>query len=65
VISGRRRDVLAKTADELGPQVRAVPFDATDPEQILAALDALPARISVLVNCAGGNTSIGARSHPT
>jgi len=60
VISGRRRDVLAKTADELGPQVRAVPFDATDPEQILAALDALPARISVLVNCAGGNTSIGA-----
>jgi 3-oxoacyl-[acyl-carrier protein] reductase len=60
VITGRRADVLAKTAADLGPRVRAVPFDATDPAQITAALDALPLRIDVLVNSAGGNTDIGA-----
>jgi 3-oxoacyl-[acyl-carrier protein] reductase len=60
VITGRRADVLAKTAAELGPNVRAVPFDASDPAQITAALDALPLRIDVLVNSAGGNTDIGA-----
>lgn len=60
VITGRRPDVLAETAAVLGPAARAVPFDATDPEQITAALDALPARVDVLVNSAGGNTDIGA-----
>jgi len=60
VITGRRPDVLAKTAADLGPGVRAVPFDATDPAQITVALDALPLRIDVLVNSAGGNTDIGA-----
>jgi 3-oxoacyl-[acyl-carrier protein] reductase len=60
VITGRRPDVLAKTADELGPRVRAVPFDATDAAQITAALDALPDSVDVLVNSAGGNTDIGA-----
>jgi 3-oxoacyl-[acyl-carrier protein] reductase len=60
VITGRRPDVLARTAAELGPNVRAVPFDATDPAQVTAALDALPAHVDVLVHSAGGNTDIGA-----
>ncbi|MGI5214409.1 SDR family NAD(P)-dependent oxidoreductase [Plantactinospora sp. CA-290183] len=63
VITGRRTAVLAETAALLGPNVRAVPFDATDPAQVTAALDALPARVDVLVNNAGGNTDIGA-GHP-
>src|SRR5689334_22711089 len=60
VITGRRQDVLTQTAKDLGPAVRAVPFDASDPAQITAALRALPLRIDVLVNSAGGNTDIGA-----
>jgi len=60
VITGRRADVLAKTAADLGPAVRPVPFDASDPDQVTAALSDLPARVDVLVNCAGGNTDIGA-----
>ncbi|GGV31976.1 3-oxoacyl-ACP reductase [Kitasatospora herbaricolor] len=60
VITGRRQDVLERTAAELGPGVSAVAFDATDPEQVEAALDALPERVDVLVNNAGGNTDIGA-----
>lgn len=64
VITGRRADVLAKTAADLGPAVRPVPFDAADPDQITAALSDLPPRVDVLVNCAGGNTDIGAPSRP-
>ena len=60
IITGRRADVLAKTAADLGGGVRAVAFDATDPEQVEAALPELPAAVHVLVHCAGGNTSIGA-----
>ncbi|MFD0258545.1 SDR family NAD(P)-dependent oxidoreductase [Kitasatospora indigofera] len=60
VITGRRKDVLERTAAELGPGVTAVAFDATDPGQVEAALDALPAQVDVLVNNAGGNTDIGA-----
>jgi len=60
VITGRRLDVLEKTAAELGAGVRAVAFDATDPAQIQAALDVLPERVDVLVNNAGGNTDVGA-----
>ncbi|MET9613902.1 SDR family NAD(P)-dependent oxidoreductase [Kitasatospora indigofera] len=60
VITGRRKDVLERTAAELGPGVTAVAFDATDPEQVEAALDALPGQVDVLVNNAGGNTDIGA-----
>ena len=39
VITGRRPDVLAKTAADLGPSVRPVPFDAADPAQVTAALE--------------------------
>jgi 3-oxoacyl-[acyl-carrier protein] reductase len=59
VITGRRRGVLEETAAQLGPTVRAVAFDATDPDQVEAALDSLPAAVDVVVNNAGGNTDIG------
>src|SRR5258705_6614867 len=64
VITGRRREVLAATASALGPAVTAVAFDATEPDQVAAALDALPARVDVLVHSAGGNTDFGA-AEPT
>jgi 3-oxoacyl-[acyl-carrier protein] reductase len=60
VITGRRKDVLAETAAQIGVNVRAVTFDAVDPMQVEQALDALPAQVDVLVNSAGGNTDIGA-----
>jgi 3-oxoacyl-[acyl-carrier protein] reductase len=59
VITGRRSDVLEATAARLGPAVRSVAFDATDPDRVEAALDGLPAHVDVLVNNAGGNTDIG------
>jgi 3-oxoacyl-[acyl-carrier protein] reductase len=55
-ITGRRVDVLERTAKELG--ATAVPFDATDPPAVSAALDKLPQRVDVLVNNAGGNTDL-------
>ncbi|WP_035841806.1 SDR family NAD(P)-dependent oxidoreductase [Kitasatospora azatica] len=55
VITGRRKDVLAEAAAELGPRVRPVVFDAADPAQVEAALSELPERVDVLVNNAGGN----------
>ncbi|MGZ0145612.1 SDR family NAD(P)-dependent oxidoreductase [Kribbella sp. WER1] len=57
VITGRREDVLQKAADELG--ARGVVCDATDPAQIQRLRDALPERMDVLVNNAGGNTDFG------
>jgi 3-oxoacyl-[acyl-carrier protein] reductase len=57
VITGRRADVLAKTAADLG--VRGVVCDATDPAQAERLLDELPAKVDVLVNNAGGNTDFG------
>jgi 3-oxoacyl-[acyl-carrier protein] reductase len=57
VITGRRADVLAKTAADLG--VRGVVCDATDPAQAERLLDDLPAKVDVLVNNAGGNTDFG------
>lgn len=57
VITGRRSDVLAKTAAELG--ARGVVCDATDPSQVERLLGELPDRIDVLVNNAGGNTDFG------
>ncbi|MEV0284683.1 MULTISPECIES: SDR family oxidoreductase [unclassified Kribbella] len=54
VITGRREDVLAKTAADLG--ARGVVCDATDPEQVERLLGELPERVDVLVNNAGGNT---------
>ena len=64
VITGRRKDVLAETAEQLGPNVRAVAFDASDPGQVRRALEALPPKVDVLVNNAGGNTDIGAEPPP-
>ncbi len=52
VVTGRRADVLAATAAELG--ARAVAFDAADPEAVRAALAELPDPVDVLVNNAGG-----------
>jgi 3-oxoacyl-[acyl-carrier protein] reductase len=57
VITGRRKDVLEQAAAELGDSVRAVAFDAADPEQVEAALAELPERVDVLVNNAGGNSA--------
>ena len=55
-ITGRRKDVLADAAVAIG--ATAVPFDATDPHAITAALAELPERVDVLVNAAGGNTDL-------
>ena len=57
VITGRREELLAKTAAEIG--ARAVVCDATDPAQVQRLLDELPERVDVLVNNAGGNTDFG------
>ncbi|GAB3824713.1 SDR family oxidoreductase [Kribbella italica] len=56
VITGRRADVLKQTADELGAE--AVVCDATDPAQVAELAAALPERVDVLVNNAGGNTEL-------
>ncbi|QUH02878.1 SDR family oxidoreductase [Saccharopolyspora erythraea] len=53
-ITGRRAEVLHRAADTLG--ARAVPFDATDPDAVEAALDSLPDHVDVVVNNAGANT---------
>jgi 3-oxoacyl-[acyl-carrier protein] reductase len=55
VITGRRKQVLEETAQELG--VRAVAFDASDVAAIEAALPDLPGQVDVLVNNAGGNVA--------
>ncbi|MGH8878476.1 MAG: SDR family NAD(P)-dependent oxidoreductase [Stackebrandtia sp.] len=60
VITGRRRTVLDETAAAVDGEVRAIPCDHTDPEQVSNLITALPERIDVLVNNAGGNTDIGA-----
>lgn len=56
VITGRRPEPLQRAAAELGPTVQAVVCDATDPAQVEALRAQLPAKVEVLVNCAGGNT---------
>jgi 3-oxoacyl-[acyl-carrier protein] reductase len=55
-ICGRRGDVLARTAAEIG--ARAVRFDASDPAETAAALAQLPDRVDVLVNAAGANVDL-------
>src|SRR5829696_2584969 len=57
-VVGRRPDVLATAAERLG--ATAVTCDLADVEAVGGALDALPGRVDVLVNNAGGNTDIGA-----
>ncbi|MGH3659077.1 MAG: SDR family NAD(P)-dependent oxidoreductase, partial [Micromonosporaceae bacterium] len=54
-ITGRRTDVLEAAAEKLG--ATPVAFDASDPDEVRAALGALPNRVDVLVNNAGGNTN--------
>src|SRR5918996_246239 len=56
VITGRRPDALRAAAGDLG--ARGVVCDAADPEAVERALGALPHRIDVLVNNAGGNTDL-------
>lgn len=56
VVTGRRRDRLARAVDEIGPRARAVDFDASDAAAVTAALEQLPPTVDVLVNAAGGNT---------
>jgi len=53
VITGRRADVLAAAAKEVG--ARDVVFDASDPDAVQAALADLPGSVDILVNNAGGN----------
>jgi 3-oxoacyl-[acyl-carrier protein] reductase len=53
VITGRRADVLATTAKEIG--ARDVVFDATEPAEVEAALADLPESVDILVNNAGAN----------
>jgi 3-oxoacyl-[acyl-carrier protein] reductase len=57
-ITGRRRHALDKTAADLG--AHAIVCDATDPTALAELLDALPDRLDVLVNNAGGNTDFDA-----
>jgi 3-oxoacyl-[acyl-carrier protein] reductase len=57
-VIGRRQDVLAAAAAEIG--AKAVAFDAADPASVTAALPRLPDTIDVLVNAAGANTDLGA-----
>ena len=45
VVTGRRQDVLADAAAEIG--ARAVVFDAADPEQVREALTELPVRVDL------------------
>jgi 3-oxoacyl-[acyl-carrier protein] reductase len=52
-ILGRRRDVLESAAAELGPTVRPVACDLTDPDAVEEAARELPAAVDVLVNNAG------------
>jgi 3-oxoacyl-[acyl-carrier protein] reductase len=60
VITGRRQQVLASAAEELGENVSYCCFDAADPAQVEAATATLPDAVDVLVNNAGGNTDIAA-----
>ncbi len=53
VITGRRADVLATAAKEIG--ARDVVFDATEPDAVEAALAGLPETVDILVNNAGAN----------
>ncbi|OYO14049.1 SDR family NAD(P)-dependent oxidoreductase [Enemella evansiae] len=55
IITGRRREVLDKAADELEGNVEVRDFDASDPGQVEAFVVSLDG-VDVLVNNAGGNT---------
>jgi len=55
VITGRRADVVAKAAEQMGNSVRAITLDGTDAEQTAAMAETI-GPVDVLVNNAGGNT---------
>ncbi|MFH9070136.1 SDR family NAD(P)-dependent oxidoreductase [Streptomyces alboflavus] len=57
-VTGRRPGPLAELAAETG--VRTTVCDHTDPAALTRLLDALPERIDVLVNNAGGNIAFDA-----
>ncbi|MBB5933548.1 SDR family NAD(P)-dependent oxidoreductase [Streptomyces zagrosensis] len=61
-LTGRRLAPLTATADETG--AKPLVCDHTDPSHLAALLAALPGRIDVLINNAGGNTDIGADQEP-
>jgi 3-oxoacyl-[acyl-carrier protein] reductase len=58
VITGRRQDVLAAAASELGGNVSYLRVDASDPTQVEAATATMPDTVDVLINNAGGNTGM-------
>lgn len=60
VITGRRKEVLQKTASTIQGDVTVLTFDATDPDAVSRAAQQL-GRVDVLVNNAGGNTDF---DHP-
>ena len=53
VITGRRKDVLEQTAAQLGPGVRAIAFDATDPAQVSAVVQTANGRAGTPTDIAG------------
>jgi 3-oxoacyl-[acyl-carrier protein] reductase len=55
-IVGRRADVLARVADELGDPVSICPADLTDPEAVARLADRMPDRLDVMVHNAGGTS---------
>lgn len=62
-ITGRRSEVVERTASEIGESVTAVAADSTDPEQI-ESLSRAVGEVDVLVNNSGGNTDFD-RPEPT
>ncbi|GAA4920542.1 3-oxoacyl-[acyl-carrier protein] reductase [Stackebrandtia albiflava] len=59
-LTGRRPEPLAATAAALGETATAIACDHSDTRSLRRLADALPERIDVLINNAGGNTAIGA-----
>ena len=70
VLVGRRAEVLARTAAEIGGEdgrVVALPADLTDPVQVRQLADEIVGRwqcVDVLVNAAGGNALYRPGSEP-
>ncbi len=57
-ITGRRTELLARTARELGDDVHALPCDGIDPDAVESAVARIDGQVDVLVNNAGGNTDV-------
>lgn len=57
-ITGRRTEVLERTARELGGDVHALPCDGIDPDAVESAVASIDGEVNVLVNNAGGNTDV-------